>query len=739
MKRTLTLLVSLWLPLSVVLAQPVVWQKLRGVPLEAMMEMQGCEPLAASRGPHVSHQRSLTAFVRTAASEADDVLRRHDCRMLARKGDLSIVSVPLDRLEGLAREPGVLRIEAGRRSCLMMDTTRRVVNAMPAYEPAAGHQAFTGEGVVVGLMDVGFDLTHPTFFDASGSRFRVGAFWDQLSRDTVGSTFPVGRDYIGYDEVLAYGRSVDAKTQNHGNHTAGIAVGSGGTTPYRGMATESDICLVSNAVTSDIEYIDSLDYYKYTTATDALGFKYLFDYADRQGKPCVVSFSEGYSPYLDSEDSLYAAYIDSLVSIPGHILVASAGNQNLALTYFEKPAGTAVAGAFVNDSKKEAMYKLKTDGSVTIRLHVYDGQQPDGYAAFTVASSDGRLDSLMTDTLYLSEDTCVVSMLRYAQVAPVAADTICIVMLQASRPLTELCPMALTVEGEDSRVEVYGTSDYAFRSRPDIDERWSAASPGHNIVSPGCFPSVLCVDSTSHRDGAYNYKGEKKSMGASASDGRRSYFSSTGPAMNGQMKPDVTAPGANIISAYSRYYMDQKPEDDSYIVGFSDFRGQQHPWVLNTGTSMSAPVVAGAIALWLQANPSLTLSDVKAVLSRTCRQPDSSMAYPNCEYGYGDIDVYRGLLDVLHLDAIDDLPLREPEGIRISPSASGLTITFCATPPATLTVRVYGLDGCCVYDACLKPSGPQVVLPLLLAASGVCVVKVTSPDGTVSGSKLVRF
>ena len=339
MKRILILL-SLWLPLSVALAQSGGWQKLRGVALEAMMEMRGSEPMAASRGPHVSSQRCLTAFVRTATPDAGDVLQRHDCRLLASKGDLSIVSVPLNRLEGLAREPGVHRIEAGSRSRLMMDTTRCVVNALPAYESSDSHQAFTGEGVVVGVMDVGFDLTHPTFFDASGSRFRVGAFWDQLSRDTVGSTFPVGRDYIGYDEVLAYGRSVDAKTQNHGNHTAGIAVGSGGTTPYRGMATGSDICLVSNAVTSDIEYIDSLDYYKYTTATDALGFKYLFDYADRQGKPCVVSFSEGYSPYLDSEDSLYAAFIDSLVSIPGHILVASAGNQNLALTYFEKPGST---------------------------------------------------------------------------------------------------------------------------------------------------------------------------------------------------------------------------------------------------------------------------------------------------------------------------------------------------------------------------------------------------------------
>ena len=39
--------------------------------------------------------------------------------------------------------------------------------------------------------------------------------------------------------------------------------------------------------------IDPKDYYKYTYATDALGFKYIFDYAERMHQPCVINFSEG--------------------------------------------------------------------------------------------------------------------------------------------------------------------------------------------------------------------------------------------------------------------------------------------------------------------------------------------------------------------------------------------------------------------------------------------------------------
>ena len=250
--------------------------KVTGLAQQALMEQRGRQ-VAASRGTAVADNRRLTAFVRVARHEADEVLRRHHCRILAQTGDISIVSIPLNALEALAQEPAVGRIEAGGRAQTMLDTTLTIVNARPVYEATDRHQAFTGEGVVVGLMDVGFDLSHPTFRDASGSHFRVGAFWDQLSTDTIGSTFPVGRDFVGYDAVSSYGHSVDASTQYHGNHTAGIAAGSGYTMPYQGLAYESDICLVSNAISADTAYIDAADYYKYTTAVDALGFKYIYD------------------------------------------------------------------------------------------------------------------------------------------------------------------------------------------------------------------------------------------------------------------------------------------------------------------------------------------------------------------------------------------------------------------------------------------------------------------------------
>ena len=64
---------------------------------------------------------------------------------------------------------------------------------------------------------------------------------------------------------------------------------------------------------------------------------------------------------------------------------------------------------------------------------------------------------------------------------------------------------------------------------------------------------------------------------------------------------------------------------------------------------MSTPVVTGIVALWLQAKPDLTTEEVKDVIAHTARHSDPSLTYPNNEYGYGEIDAYKGLLYILNL------------------------------------------------------------------------------------------
>ncbi len=84
---------------------------------------------------------------------------------------------------------------------------------------------------------------------------------------------------------------------------------------------------------------------------------------------------------------------------------------------------------------------------------------------------------------------------------------------------------------------------------------------------------------------------------------------------------------------------------------------------------MSCPIVAGIIAQWMEAIPTLTREQIIEVFEATCRRHDSSLTYPNNDYGYGEIDAEAGLNYLLgHYDGIDDI------GQSPAPSETGRTV-----------------------------------------------------------------
>ena len=701
---------------------------------------------------HITHQPSrLTAFVRIDGADADDVWSNYGCKPYAHFGDNYIVGIPLDAVGALSDHPAVRRIEASPSGFLTMDTTAIIIGANKVQHPrvpvdrsrsSIPHPAlnnYTGKGVVVGVMDVGFDLTHPNFIDPVTGNSRIAAFWDQLTKDTVGSTMPVGRDYR-QPSALNIQHSADGLLQTHGTHTLGIAAGGGYHSPYKGIAFDSDICIVSNAINESIALIDSADYDKYTTAVDALGFKYIFDYADQQGKPAVASLSEGYPPYIDEEDSLYAAFLDSL-SGPGHIIVAAAGNESTSITYAEKPRGVEAAGAFLSVSRDVAFYRVKTNGSLDISVYAYaQGQEPSDTLHYPAAAIP--VDSVRTDTLFLRGDTCTIMIESYptALTSSAEPDSCYIIYFLANKNLTELPPLAIVMEGAEARGELYGSSSYGLANR-STDSRWNAATSGHNVHAPACFPSVICVGSTAHRLGFTNYKGQYKDYSYGRTRGQLSPYSSTGPAMNGQMKPQITAPGDNIISSYSSFYIEANPDanDINSDVEHFDYQGRTYAWNANTGTSMATPVVAGVIALWLEAKPDLTPQEVIDALSHTSRHPDSSLDYPNCQYGYGEIDAYNGLLHILGAARIEGVSHHQPQLLRISASDGLLQLT-CDTPPtAPLHVSIYSIGGTLVHDATIHTPLVSCQIPLTSCRPGLYIVQVTCSIAQYTGSQVVSI
>ena len=683
-------------------------------------------------GRTVRPHRELCAFVR---AESERSLLDHDCRVMARFGDIYIASIPIDRLPSLSADQRVLRIEANQPCRVQLDSAAFEVDGAPAYQGISLPQAYTGKGVVVGIQDIGFDLTHPTFFDSTATHYRIQRIWDQLSTDTVGSRYYVGNDYEGQDAVLDYAHSRDGYIMSHGTHTSGIAAGSGYQSPYRGIAFESDICLVANATSNNASLVDSADYYKYTTATDALGFKYIFDYAQSVGKPCVISFSEGATDDFYGDHQLFYAVLDSLVG-PGRILVSSAGNQGRLKTYFRKPVGVESKGTFVYTYGKQLAVYLKSKSPFTLRLKLYEEQKTD-----TISMPSSQLfsyaDSLYRDTLYVGSVPYVILMTGYPSCYD-PEDLAYEVVVQGPSRLGFDVPVSFEVVGSDAEVEAYQVvGEWTTQAK---DATLDAGEYNHGILSPGAAPAVVCVGATAYRTQFTNYKGKVVHFDGGKA-GLRSVYSSVGPTFDGRVKPDVMAPGMNVISSFNSYFLEKNPQTtelESNVAHF-DYNGRVYGWSAGSGTSMSTPVVAGAIALWLEANPSLTPAQVKEVIQRTATHPVDSLSYPNNEYGYGQIDIYRGLLDILGVTGIKGISTSQPAlvKIRVLPGRR-VGISLPEIPRQGLTVSVYATSGALLRQQSWRDT-TTLELDLGMLPAGVYIVQVNGGKRELTGSTIIRI
>lgn len=597
------------------------------------------------------YQPTITAFAKFSGN-ADGLIKKYRCRQLAKVDNVYILSIPLNQLAGLSNEKNVLRIEAGNGNRIQMDTTTILVNALPVYSGQDLPQAYTGKGVVVGIQDIGFDLTHPTFYSTNMKDYRIKALWDQLSKDTIGSTLPVGCDYRDASSLLQIGHSLDGFTQTHGTHTAGIAAGSGSegnniVSPYRGIAYDADIVLVANATGNNIDLIDKKDYYKYTYATDALGFKYIFDYADSQGKPCVINFSEGGHQDFHGYDQLYYEMLDKITG-PGHIIVASAGNDADWINYVHKPKGIPNIESLLWGNRESAYFTTKTDKPFVFRMKVAANTSTAQIVEIPMEQVLACKDSLLIDSIKIGNQMYKWRILAYPS-SYNSTDVIYDIRLESNPNLGYDISVSIELASSEATIDLYRIR--GFLPPRDQNPMLKMGDNSYSINSPSSAPSVISVGATAYRRGFFNYLGEWKEYDK-GTDGRRTSFSSVGPTIDGRIKPDVMAPGQNIISAYSSYFIMNPKNAGAPLasdVRHFQYNGRTYAWNANGGTSMSSPVVAGAIALWLQAYPRLTPQDCLEVFRKTCTQYDTSLSYPNNWYGYGEINIYAGLKEVLRM------------------------------------------------------------------------------------------
>lgn len=174
----------------------------------------------------------------------------------------------------------------------------------------------------------------------------------------------------------------------------------------------------------------------------------------------------------------------------------------------------------------------------------------------------------------------------------------------------------------------------------------------NRLVDAGVVVVVSCGNEGPDNDGLWCMGAASKVITVGSTDDKNTItrtddviadYSSRGPRKdNGdndpydELKPDVVAPGTNIIQAeYDRM-------GDGSGNGYGD-RG--------SGTSYASPNVAGIVALMLEANPDLTPTQIKDILRETA-EPRGTPEYPdypyphnkwNRSYGYGVVDAYEAV------------------------------------------------------------------------------------------------
>ncbi len=679
----------------------------------------------------------LLVFVKSTSC-VSDTYNDLGCEVLASFGDIEIVSVPRENILALASDSRIERIETGWRKEALNVKISEQINANPAHEGRQLPQAYTGKGVVLGIQDIGFDLTNPNFYSTDMSEYRIKALWDMLSTDTIDSQMPVGQEYRGEENILAYAHTRDAFITNHGTHTLGTAAGSGFGSPYRGMAFDSDICVVSNAVSNNAELISEADQDKHTYAMDALGFKYIFDYAESVGRPCIISFSEGSPQDLYGDNMLYYEVLSRLVG-PGRILVASAGNNSQENCYLHKQAGRKSAGTFIEIWGNQIYFMAQADKDFTAQMVIHSPNQPDTLNVSTQWLCQ-QPDSLAFDTLEVDGREYAFAFGAY----PSCYDPERLVVeYSVSGPMhigmQSLCPFSVEFIGMDADIEAYKLLGNFVNKSANPELCHSEVS--HNIHAPSSSPDVICVGATAYVTSYVNMQGETKTYDY-GENGIRASFSSVGPTIDGRMKPEVMAPGANIISSSSSYFFEANPESAqvSDLVEAFDHNGRTYYWKADTGTSMSTPAVAGAIALWLEAKPDLTREEIVDILAHTCTHPDESLSYPNNQYGYGQIDVYRGLLYILGVDKIEEVSQKQPAEVTFRVQGNGCFDAIFDKPLAkSAEIKVYSLSGILLKTVVADCGSTTVRVEFPMSGNGVVAVQVNGDGATTTGSTLLRL
>lgn len=590
------------------------------------------------------------------------------------------------------------------------------------------NKPYKGNGVVVGVVDVGFDFTHPNMYDATGSNYRVKKVWVQ--GNTSGTTpagYSYGSEYTTKEDIL--GVLTDNQYDTHGTHTSGIAAAGGYHSDYGGMAPESDMILVgTNMSTTGI--VDGINYIK--------------TQAQAENKPCVINLSIGAQTGPHDGTSASDRAIDQLAG-EGAIIVGAAGNEGDRPIHIQRNySGNAKEGfgTFIvaNDYNTAKSITLdiwgRNNSAYTFAIYLYS--KKDGVWALGTGSYSASQESVkwgFNKTDYTTQGYYVTA---YNQLNPGNNCYNTLVYIEAqsgSNLLNENDVFLIEVYDENKNTinmwTTGGTLSGGGMGFTDGDTNYTVSEIGgtsNRIVTVGAYASKLSWNPLSNPNSTVSYTANQQLYAAAA-------FSGKGPTADERMKPEVSAPGFGVVSGYNSWNNSFK-ESNNMTVAKKLFNNREYYWGVQQGTSMAAPVVTGTVALWLEANPDLTPEQVKEIISNHSTAATQTRAGGDNVYGWGKLDAFSGINAAIAL-GVDQVTADKDQAISISPNPSNGQFSVSTEVPFT-KIQVTDLSGRTVYQNELSAPQQNCNVTLEKMVPGIYMVSIFAENDVIT-SKVVIY
>ncbi len=601
----------------------------------------------------------VDAFIKVSPEFEKNKVEELGVVLNTKAGVFYTARIPIYKLEELFLVNGIINVEIGEKVYQTLDNARALTNVNQVHAGTGLPQAYTGNGVIVGVIDDGFDYTHPNFRNLNNQQTRISKVWEQ--NGPTAPNMPYGTEYVGSTAILNKMR--DKVDESHGTHVAGIAAGSGGifaNSAFRGVAYDSEIVLVSTNKT-DVGVLN--------------GIQYVFNYSSAQNKPAVVNMSLGshFGPHDGTSD--FDSACNSIVG-PGKILVGSTGNDGDKKTHINKNLSSSndllsfvnfpylLDGSFNNPSTKgstsiDIWGEVGKNFNVAVNVYnvitnTYVNWTPYIYTATNTSNYSGVIYDNDTST---SQDGCIVQIgTENANVNNNKPHAI--ITIDNSWQDDFANHILLEIRSSDNKVNAWhfgdGTAIFEnFSFLPSITAGATDGNTNSTITEiGGTGNSIISVGAYTSKNSWTSFSGINQQANDFSNIGSIAAFSSKGPTVDGRIKPDITAPGNILASSVSRYDSNFTSTSPRTVSGLATGANQWWFGMLE-GTSMAAPMVTGIIALWLQRNPFEIVNNIKYILQESSIRDNftgTGNSIPNNTWGFGKIDALAGMQLLLQLD-----------------------------------------------------------------------------------------